>query len=62
MARLPKQDDPEQSRRFLDLAKELGADDDENGLAASVERLARHSPEPRRELGKKAKAGKNPRR
>lgn len=52
----PKQDDPTQSKRFLDLAKELEAEGDEGSLEASVKRLGKHSPEPRRKLGKKARA------
>ena len=50
----PKQDDPAQSKRFLELAKELEADADERDLEASVRRLGKHAPEPRRTLGRKA--------
>jgi hypothetical protein len=49
----PKPDDPAQSKRFLKLAKELDADADERDLEASVRRLGKHAPEPRRRLGKK---------
>ena len=49
-------DDPDQSKRFLDLAKELEVDADDRDLKASVKRLAEHVPEPRRKLGKKAKS------
>lgn len=52
----PKPDDPVQSKRFLELAKEIEADADDQALEASVKRLAGHAPEPRRKLGKKAKA------
>ena len=36
MARKPKPppDDPEQSKRFIDMARELGADETEKGLEA----------------------------
>jgi hypothetical protein len=51
-------DDPAQFQRFLDLAKEIGADADERGLEASVKRLAAQPPEPRRKFGKKAKPKK----
>ena len=51
-----KPDNVAQSKRFLQLAKELGADADEEALAASVGRLAARAPEPRRKTGKKTKA------
>jgi hypothetical protein len=50
----PKADDPAQSKRFLELAAEIGADGTEEALKQSVGRLGRHVPEPRRKLGKKA--------
>jgi hypothetical protein len=46
------QDNPAQSKRFLELAKEIEADADEEALAGSVKRLGAHQPEPRRKLGK----------
>lgn len=52
----PSHDDPAQSKRFLELARELDADVDDNALEASVKRLGKHGPEPRRKIGKKAKA------
>ncbi len=52
----PKQDDPAQSKRFLELAKELGSDAPAEALKGSVRRLAAHAPEPRRKVGKTAKA------
>ena len=54
----PKPDDPEQSKRFLDLAKEIGADAPAEALEGSVRRLAALPPEPRRKVGKEAKAKK----
>jgi hypothetical protein len=50
----PKPDDPAQSHRFKELAKELEADDGEKDLRESVKRLGEHAPERRRKLGKKA--------
>jgi hypothetical protein len=38
----PKQDDPEQSRRFLELAQEREAEGDEAKLAKAVKKLAPH--------------------
>jgi hypothetical protein len=58
MVRDTKPDDPAQFQRFLDLAKEIGADAPEEALEGSVRRLAEHPPEPRRKVGKKAKAKK----
>lgn len=58
MTRAPKPDDPAQSKRFLDLAKELEAEAEDEPLETSVRRLAQRSPEPRRKLGKKAKVKK----
>jgi hypothetical protein len=37
---------------------EIDADADDKALKASVRRLAKHAPEPRRKLGKEAKKGK----
>jgi hypothetical protein len=54
----PKPDDPAQFKRFLELAKEVEADADDQTLRSSVKRLAAHSPEPRRKVGKKAKKAK----
>ncbi len=60
MTRRPmmRPDDPAQSKRFLDLAKELEAEVEDEPLDASVRRLAQHAPERRRKVGKKAKAKK----
>lgn len=52
----PKADDPAQSQRFLDLAQEIGADTQDEALEGAVRQLASHPPEPRRKVGKKAKA------
>ena len=51
-SRKAAQDDPEQSQRFRELARELGADGDGKALEGSVRRLAAHAPEPRRQVGK----------
>jgi len=51
----PKQDDPEQSKRFRELAKALEADDPKEALEnldAAIRKLADLPPEPRRKLGK----------
>jgi hypothetical protein len=42
----PKPDDPAQSKRFIELAEELGAKADPKGLEASVRRLAGWPPKP----------------
>lgn len=57
MAKFKKPDDPDQSKRFKELAAELGADCDD-GLDASIQRLGKQTPEPRRKVGKKAKIRK----
>ncbi len=53
----PKPDDPAQSKRFLDLAKQLEADGADNDLANAVRTLApqKRAPEPRRQSGKSPK-------
>ena len=50
----PKPDDPAQSKRFLELAKEIEADADAKALEGSVRLLAAQPPEPRRKVGKRA--------
>jgi len=52
----PKPNDPDQSKRFIELAKELGADGPDADLQAAIKQLGKHAPEPRRQVGKKAKA------
>lgn len=55
MSGKPKLDDPAQSQRFLDLAKELEAEGGGRALENAVRHLAKQSPEPRRKVGKKAR-------
>ena len=43
-----KQDDPEQSKAFIDKAHELGADKDESKSDDLIGRLAKKPPEPRK--------------
>jgi hypothetical protein len=38
----PKRDDPEQSKRFIETAKEVGADDDAEALERAFKKLAGH--------------------
>jgi len=49
MARKPeaKQDDPEQSKRFIETARELGADETEKGALRAFKTVAK--PKPRKE-------------
>ncbi len=37
----PKPDDPEQSKRFIETAHQVGADEDENALTRAFEKVAR---------------------
>jgi hypothetical protein len=49
-ATLPKatrQDDPEQSKAFIEKAKEIGADEKRSAADKLMERLAKTKPEPR---------------
>jgi hypothetical protein len=39
-----KQDDPEQSKRFLEAAREAGADETEEGAARAFKAVARSKP------------------
>jgi hypothetical protein len=41
-----KPDDPKQSKRFIETAKEVGADDDENALERAFEKIAPTSKRP----------------
>lgn len=50
-------DDPAQSKRLIELARDLGIEDGEN-IDAPVRRLAAQQPEPRRKLGRAAKTAK----
>lgn len=38
--RTPKSDDPEQSKRFIDTAKEVGADEDADALERAFKKIA----------------------
>jgi hypothetical protein len=40
----PEPDDPAQSQRFIDMAEELGARDDEATFEAKMKAIARHKP------------------
>ena len=44
---LSKQDDPEQSKAFIEKAKEIGADEKRSAADKLMERLAKTTPEPR---------------
>jgi hypothetical protein len=43
----PKLDDPEQSRAFIEKAREIGADEKHSAADKLMERLAKTKPEPR---------------
>jgi hypothetical protein len=45
--------DPEQSKRFIEAARELGCDEDEDALMARMKRLAESKPAPLKSLVKK---------
>jgi hypothetical protein len=36
----PKPDDPEQSKRFIEIAKEIGADDDAEALERAFKKIS----------------------
>jgi hypothetical protein len=46
-AKRPKQDNPEQSRAFIEKAREIGADDKRSRADELLGRLAKMSPKPR---------------
>jgi hypothetical protein len=48
-----KKADTEQSKRFIEAARELGCDDDEDALKARMKRLAKSKPAPLKSLVKK---------
>jgi hypothetical protein len=43
-----KQDDPKQSRLFIEKAREIGADDDKSKADELIGQLAKKPPEPRK--------------
>jgi hypothetical protein len=43
----PKKDDPDQSRLFIEKARELGADEEKSRADDLIGRLAKKPPEPR---------------
>jgi hypothetical protein len=46
MAKKAQRDDPEQSRAFIEKAKEIGADEKHSAADKLMERLAKTKPEP----------------
>ena len=44
----PKPDDPEQSKRFIEIAKEVGADSDAEALERTLKDIASEAPKDRR--------------
>jgi hypothetical protein len=44
-----KQDDPEQSKAFIEKAKEIGADEKHSDADRLMEKLAKMKPEPRKQ-------------
>lgn len=44
----PKRDDPEQSKAFIEKAREIGADEKKSKADDLMERLAKMKPEPRK--------------
>jgi hypothetical protein len=47
MAKKTQRDDPEQSKAFIDKAKEIGADEEHSAADKLMKRLAKTKPEPR---------------
>jgi hypothetical protein len=50
-----KDDDRDQSRRFIEAARELGCDDDEDAFKERMKRLAESKPAPLKSLVKKSR-------
>ena len=44
----PRKDDPEQSKLFIEKAREIGADEKRSAADKLMERLAKTKPEPRK--------------
>ena len=49
----PKPDDKAQSKRFLETAREVEADEETSAADALLGRLAKQAPEPRKSTGSK---------
>lgn len=47
----PKPDDPEQSKAFIDKAREIEADEDKSAADELMKRLASKKPEPHKKPG-----------
>lgn len=45
----PKADDPKQSKRFLEIAREVGASGDKESFARALTRIAREPPKRKKE-------------
>ena len=52
---MAKSVDKEQSKRFIEAARELGCDDDEDALKERMKRLAESKPAPLKSLVKKSR-------
>lgn len=48
MAAKPKHDDKEQSRLFIEKAREIGTDEESSAADTVLSRLAKQQPEPRK--------------
>jgi hypothetical protein len=48
LSALRKPDDPDQSKAFIEKAREIGADGKRSGADKLIERLAKTKPEPRK--------------
>jgi hypothetical protein len=45
----PKHDDPEQSKRFIETAKDVGADEDAEALERAFKKIASKPPQEKRD-------------
>ena len=55
----PKPDDPEQSKRFIETAEQVGADSDGGALERAFEKIVRPQNSPRHQTRTKTKSGQN---
>jgi hypothetical protein len=53
MPKPPRTDDPDQSQRFIEAARELGCDEDEDAFKTRLKRLAETKPAPLKSLPKR---------
>ncbi len=56
----PKRDDPEQSKRFIEIAREIGVDESEGAFERAFHKVARTSNSSKSDVAPQARIGRKP--